>query len=222
MSWREKARRRGDVVEHVMQAVIRRGAHQNAQLRFLGRDVFETRQAGLGPHGKHEGVPGRNDGDGADRHRLFEDALPAQRDRQHGGGIDHRKIDFARRHRENAFGRAHAGKRHGLAAARMLQHHLGQNIVRHRVGGGATRHFRGDFQNQTRARDVGIGDGRGCGRHRSVDSRYGSTGTNCVVNSTSSAGLSCNVPMSMKDCFSAATACASKRPSSMNMPASKS
>ena len=163
-----KARRRGDVVEHVMQAVIGRGAHQDAQLRFSGRDVFETRQAGLGPHGKHEGVPGRDDGDGADRHRFFEDALAAQRDREHGGGIDHRQIDFARRYRENAFGRAHAGKRHRLAAARMPQLHLGQDIIRHRVGGGAARHFGGDLQNQTRARDVGIGDGRGCSRHRSV------------------------------------------------------
>ncbi len=136
-----KARRRGDVVEHVVQAVIRRGAHQNAQLRFACRDVFEARQAGLGPHGEHEGVPGRDDGDGADRHRFLEDALPAQRHRKHGGGIDHRKIQFARHHRENAFSRAHAGKRRRFAAARMLQHHLGQNIVRHRVGGGGARPF---------------------------------------------------------------------------------
>ena len=76
----------------------------------------------------------------------------------------------------------------GLPPRECRKLHLGQNIIRHRVGGGAARHFRGDFQNQARARDVGIGDGRGCGRHRSVDSRYGVTGTNCVVNSTSSAG----------------------------------
>src|ERR1700722_10490413 len=104
----------------------------------------------------------------------------------------------------------------------MLQHNFWQNIVRHRVGGGTAGHFRGDFQNETRARDVGIGDGRGYGRHRVAYSCYGLTGTNWVVNSTLSAGLWGNVPRARKDCFSAGAACARKPPLTMNSPAWKS
>jgi hypothetical protein len=79
-----KTGRRGDVVEHVVQAMVTRAAHQDAQLRFSDCDVFEPRQAGLGPDGEDERVPGRDDGDRADRHWFLEDALAAQRHGKHG------------------------------------------------------------------------------------------------------------------------------------------
>ena len=152
-----KARRRGDVVEHEMQAMVERAAHQDAQLRFSRRDVLEARQAGFGPHREDELVRGRDDGDRAHRHRLLEDAVAAHRHGEHGGGIDDRKIDLARCHRENALRRTDGEQRRRPAAMRMPQHHLGLDIIRHRVARGAARHFGGDFEHQTRARHVGIG-----------------------------------------------------------------
>src|SRR5262249_35290489 len=117
-----------DVVEHVMQGMVRRAAHRHAPLRQSARNLLQEPKAGVGPDREYELVPGGNDCDRPNRHWSLEDALAEHRDREHCGWIDDREIGLSRCHRKNAFRRADTEECHRLTTLGAPQHDSRLNI----------------------------------------------------------------------------------------------